>query len=237
MTNPLSASATRVLLIGLVAVLGLSLAARAVLPLGDWYAVKATACFAIIAAIAIGVVTGHHPFPRFGAANQVTTTRAAIVALVAGLIGEAPRPILAASASLAGLVVTLLDGVDGWLARRARMGSSYGARFDMETDAVLILALAVLVWTFGKAGVWVVVSGLLRYVFLVSSWLCGWMPATLPPSSRRQMICVVQIVGLLLAIVPAITPPLSAWLAGIALLMLCYSFAVDAVWLWRNRQA
>jgi multidrug efflux pump subunit AcrA (membrane-fusion protein) len=38
----------------------------------------------------------------------------------------------------------MLDGVDGWLARRHEIASRFGARFDMEVDALLILALSVL---------------------------------------------------------------------------------------------
>ena len=42
--------------------------------------------------------------------------------------------------ALAGLVL-LLDGVDGWLARRGGWCSRFGARFDMETDALLVLLI------------------------------------------------------------------------------------------------
>ena len=42
--------------------------------------------------------------------------------------------------------MTALDGVDGWLARRSGIASAFGARFDMEIDALLILVLAVLAW-------------------------------------------------------------------------------------------
>ena len=64
--------------------------------------------------------------------------------------------------------MTLLDGVDGWLARRHRIASAFGARFDMEIDALLILALSVLAWRHEKAGAWVVASGLLRYAFVAA---------------------------------------------------------------------
>ena len=160
-----------------------------------------------------------------------------IVVLVAGLIGERPRPIFAASAAAASLLVTMLDGVDGWLARRSAMQSRFGARFDMEVDGLLILALALLAWQHGKAGPWVVLSGLMRYVFVAAGWLWPWLVRPLPPSRRRQTICVVQIVALTLAIVPAIAPPFSRLLAAGALLTLSYSFLVDTVWLWRSRPA
>ena len=39
------------------------------------------------------------------------------------------------------------------------MASAFGARFDMETDALLLLVLAALAWQFDKAGAWVLASG------------------------------------------------------------------------------
>lgn len=167
-------------------------------------------------------------------ANHITTARALLVALVAALIGEPRRPAVAAGAVMASLLVTVLDGVDGWVARRRGTTSDFGARFDMEVDALLILALAILAWQYEKAGAWVVLSGLLRYLFVAAGWLLPRLRHPLPPSRRRQTICVVQIAGLMLALAPIITPPLSAQLAACALLALCYSFLVDALWLWHR---
>ena len=195
---------------------------------------KAAVFFAAIMLLAIGYVRAHHPFARFGPANQITTVRAMLVALVASLVGEPRLPGVAAGAATASLVVVLLDGVDGWLARRTRMSSAFGARFDMEIDALLILVLAILAWQYGKAGPWVLVSGLLRYLFVAAGWLAPWLRGPLPPSRRRQTICVVQIAALSLAIVPAIVPPASSLLAAAGLLALSYSFLVDTLWLWRH---
>jgi phosphatidylglycerophosphate synthase len=234
MTNSLRTRAIATELAGLTAVVGLSLWARAALGLGDGYPLKAAALFAIVLLLVLAGLSGHHPFARFGIANQITTARAALVVLVAALVGEPPRPILAASAAAASLVVTALDGLDGWLARRAGMQSRFGARFDMEVDGLLILALSLLVAEYGKAGRWVVLSGLMRYVFVAAGWTAGWLQHPLAPSRRRQTICVVQIVALTLAIVPAIGPPFSRLLAAAGLLTLSYSFLVDTVWLWRS---
>src|SRR5205085_2332105 len=109
----------------------------------------------------------------------------------------------------AAILATLLDGIDGWLARRSGMSSAFGARFDMEVDALLIMALSLLAWTYGKAGAWVIASGLLRYLFAVSGWIWPWMERPLEPSRRRQTVCVIQIVALISVMLPAVTPPLS----------------------------
>jgi phosphatidylglycerophosphate synthase len=234
--TPLRASVVTSKLIGLVMVVALATAARAWLPVGDRYALKAALLFAAILGLSIGFLQQHHPFARFGAANQITTLRAILVALVAGLVGEPQLPAIAAAAVAASLVVVLLDGVDGWLARRQQIASPFGARFDMEIDALLILALSVLAWRYGKAGGWVIASGLLRYWFVAAGAVLPWLRGALPASRRRQAICVVQIAALTLAMVPAIEPPASTLLAAAALIALGFSFLSDAVWLWRHAE-
>jgi phosphatidylglycerophosphate synthase len=233
--SPLRASVVTSKLLGLAAVVGLATAARAALPLGEGYPVKAAVLFAAIMGLSIGFLQQHHPFARFGAANQITTLRAILVALVAGLVGEPRLPAVAAAAAAASVAVTLLDGVDGWLARRHDIASRFGARFDMEIDALLILALSVLAWRHDKAGAWVIASGVLRYAFVAAGALAPWLRGALPPSRRRQTICVVQIAALTLVMLPSVQPPISSLLAASALGALTGSFLIDTVWLWQHR--
>jgi phosphatidylglycerophosphate synthase len=233
--GPLCTSVISTQVIAMVAVALVIVYARAAgLPLGAWYPLKTVGVFTAMMLIALGRVRGHHPHASFGPANQITTARAALVALVTGVIGEEPAPAVAECAAITALLATALDGVDGWLARRTRMMTAFGARFDMEIDAVLVQVLAILVWQYGKAGPWIIVSGLLRYVFLAAGWRWDRLRQPLFPSLRRKMICVVQIVSLAVAMVPAITPPLSTSIAALGLAALCYSFLVDTVWLWRR---
>jgi len=224
-------------LIGLLALVALARVAHSQLPVGGWYLLKSAACFGVIATLVdIFIGAGTHPFPRFGPANQVTTARAVLVALIVGAIGERASPAVAASAAGVSLAVTMMDGVDGWMARRSRMSSRFGARFDMEIDALLILSLSILVWENGKAGSWVVLSGLLRYVFVAAGRLLPQMRQPLPDSRRRQAICVVQVAGLIIALEPFVTPPASELIASAALVALACSFAVDTVWLLSDRR-
>jgi phosphatidylglycerophosphate synthase len=231
---PLRTSAATAHIIALTAVIVLAQLLGGVLPLRGLYVLKATVVLLGITLFSFGQLR-HHPFGRFGAANQLTTVRAILVALIAGLIGEPRFPMVAVAAGIASLIVTALDGVDGWIARRARVASAFGARFDMEVDALLILVLSILVWQFGKAGPWVLASGLVRYVFVVAGSVLPWLAAPLPPSRRRQTICVLQIAGLTLAIFPAVASPFSTALAAVALAALAGSFLVDTMWLWRAR--
>ena len=228
---PLRTSVITANAIGLVAVIALGSMTRAGLHLGELYPLKAVAVFAVVMLTAIGFVRDHHPFARFGPANGTTTARATLVALVVSLVGEPGVQVVAASAAGFTLLVTALDGVDGWFARRTRMASDFGARFDMETDALLVMALSVLAWQIRKgrsvgAAVWPAALPVRRWRLAVA--LASPSPS---PSIRRQTICVVQVVGLSLTIVPVIPTPLSTVLAAITLSALCYSFLVDVVWL------
>ncbi len=203
-----------------------------------WYSLKALTLFAIIIAVAMVGRSrqSDRQLDRFGPANWMTTLRLALVAMIAGFIGEPATPENAGFVASVAIVAAALDGLDGWLARRTRLSSAFGARFDMEVDALLILVLAVLAWEYAKAGTWVLLSGLLRYMFLAAGWVWPWMQNRLPPSRRRQAICVVQVVGLIATVSPLLVWQLSRLVAGVALSALSYSFLIDTLWLWRHAE-
>jgi phosphatidylglycerophosphate synthase len=173
----------------------------------------------------------------FGAANAVTLARAALTVLLGALVGAASTPALGWVLVGLGAVAVALDGVDGALARARNESNGFGARFDMETDALLILVLAALAWQHGKAGAWILAAGLTRYLFVAAGWAFGWLAAPLPSSLRRQAVCVVQIVSLLGALAPVVVPPWSAAVALVGLAALVWSFAIDVHWLARRARS
>ncbi len=198
------------------------------------YLAKTVAVFAAGVAVVLIGLPKHHPFASFGAANQVTLVRGVLVALLAGLVGERSDtgvPVLAVALAT---TVAVLDGVDGWLARRTRMASGFGARFDMEIDAVLIMVLALLAWLLGKAGAWVLCCGLLRYAFVGASVPLPWLRNPLPPSERRRAIAVVQMIALIVSLAPVVPVASSAPVAALGLAALSASFLLDIVWLFQN---
>lgn len=190
--------------------------------------------FVAMASIVLGRLRPFHPFATFGPANLVTLARGAIVAALFGLL-LAPQALRDQSVAfvLAALALAL-DGVDGWLARRSGMVSRFGARFDMEIDALLILALSATAWLDGKAGLWVLSIGLMRYAFVAASYAVPALAGDLPPSQRRKLVCVLQMAVLGLLAIPAVAPPWSAGLALLCLLALAWSFLVDTLWLLRK---
>ena len=156
----------------------------------------------------------YHPHPRFGLGNGITLARAA---------------------GAAGFAALALDGVDGWAARREGLASAFGARFDMEVDAFLVLALAAIAFSLGKAGPWVLAIGLMRYAFVLAGMLWPVLAAPLPRSRRRCGICVVVVAVLGLLLAPPVAPPVSTGLAALALALVAGSFATDLWWLGRHR--
>ena len=232
--DALRASALRHLAAALVATAAAAVALAATLSLGAAYVAASLAVGAVGAAAVLRHLPGRHPHARFGPANAVTLARAVPVALLPGLVVVPPSEAAAAFAALAGALAAILDGLDGRLARRHGVASPFGARFDMETDSLLVMALAVLAWRWDRAGAWVLLSGLMRYLFVAAGALAPWMRRPLPPRWRRQAVCVVQIVVLLAVVAPLLPAAASAPLALAGLAILAGSFAADIAWLARR---
>ena len=197
--------------------------------------------YAVIVSMMLRGLKGHAPHAGFGLANRVTLLRAGIATVLSaiaieGLLGGYNGLELGAphsgnmwswavvAAAVAGLI---LDGVDGWLARRLELTSAFGARFDMEVDALSVLALAMLVVVSGRTGGWVLFIGLMRYIFIALGWLWPALAAPLPPSFRRQAICVLTTASLVIALLPGVRPPGAGILLGSGTAALVWSFGAD----------
>lgn len=170
-----------------------------------------------------------------GWANRVTLARGILVALLAGALAD-PRLLASHALPLVSLatLALLLDGVDGWVARRTRTDSLFGAHFDMELDAFFILVLCLALIVLGKVGPWVVLIGAMRYVFVMAGLRLAWLQHPLPPSQRRKAVCVWQVAALMLALLPMVDTSAAAWLAATALAGLVASFGRDIGWLYRR---
>lgn len=200
---------------------------------------------AVYAGIALGIRQGLLNDARaaaiavggLGGANRITLLR---VTLALPLLGLVLWPQVIDDATriwsvVLGTLALSLDGLDGWLARRTSTESSFGARFDMESDAALLMVLSVLAWRADEVGAWVLGIGLMRYAFVAAGWIWPWLNAPLPPSMRRKVICVVQGIALLIALAPLTPVVLGLGLLVAALATLTWSFAIDTWWLARHR--
>ena len=127
----------------------------------------------------LGLGRGRYtPAGAFGAANAVTLLRLVLIAALA-LIGLPQRGELAALLMFA---VFALDGVDGWLARSRQLASAFGARFDMECDALLVLVGSLLLYLRGRLPAFILLPGALRYAYVLA---LAWLPGALASSRAR----------------------------------------------------
>ncbi len=183
----------------------------------------------------------HYPHDRLGLCNTVTHFRATLTAGLAAVVPNAPAvaadPLLAWTVVAIATIALACDGIDGWAARRSGLSSRFGARFDMEVDSVLALLLALVVWQTGKLGDWVLLLGLMRYLYLGAMWLLPWLNRPTPPRFSGKLVCVIQIAVLIALLSPLVTGLWAVGLAGCALALVIWSFGVDIRYLWRLRSA
>lgn len=182
------------------------------------------------------LVVSFWPHGSFGWANRVTLGRGVLVAIVAGALAANAFTNAIWLWLAVAVIALLLDGVDGWIARRTKTHTPFGARFDMELDAVLILILCIGLLQSEHLGIWALLIGGMRYLFIAASWPFPWLKAPLFASFRRKAVCVWQVVALLLALTPLTSPLATSLLALSALITLIYSFGFDVWWLYQKRQ-
>jgi len=222
---------------GAVAMVAIAGATWRLLDLPATFLAEVAVLYLGLGALLLALVPPELPGRGIGPANRITLGRLVGAACLAGFVGqgEALRevggwPVFTVIAAL-----LALDGVDGWAARRGGTASPFGARFDMEVDAALLLVLSVLTWEAGLAGAWVLGIGLFRYGFVAAGAVWPWLRGSLPASRRRKAVCVLQGVALGAAWCPASLPPLIPPALLLSLTALAASFAMDVALLRRRR--
>lgn len=164
-----------------------------------------------------------------GLANTITAARLLGLVLILAVAPESGGLI-----GLATFAVYALDGLDGWIARRRGEASSFGAQFDMESDshAMLLVSLhLVLVRGFGS---WVLVCGLMRYLYVAARWAAGPVQVRERRSSWGRVVYSLVVVSLAIGCVPSWEPVATPLMAAATGLLLC-SFAPDFAQLARGR--
>jgi len=169
-----------------------------------------------------------------GPGDLVTLVRATLSCAVAASVVQSfvgqPTPSALVGMAASALV---LDAVDGPVARRTRTVSAFGARFDGEADAFLILVLSVEVSR--SFGPWVLVIGAARYVFGLAGWMLPWLRGPLPFRFWRKVVT--AFLGGTLVLAAADVAPRAPMLVAllVALALVAESFGRDVVWLRRHR--
>jgi phosphatidylglycerophosphate synthase len=203
------------------------------LSLAGWLAGVA---YILVSSVLLSVGLDRRGMTRVGPANAATATRSLLVGFITSLVVTSltqpiPVPLLIGAA----VVALLLDGVDGWLARRFGSESALGARFDMEVDAFLMLVLTV--FDARILGWWILAIGLMRYAYVAAGWMLPWLRGQLPPRYWRKVVTAVSGIALTLAASGLVSPLFGQIVLGVALMLLIESFGRDVIWLFRRRRS
>jgi phosphatidylglycerophosphate synthase len=157
------------------------------------------------------------PAGAFGVANGVTAARIGLLMLLPPAASTGSGVLIALS-----LVILGLDGLDGWLARRYNLSSTFGAFFDKETDALFLLLLCGLAAFRGPLPLWILGAGLLRYGFVVVLFLLPAARKTESRSSWARYVYGCMVGALLVSFLPY--PSLWRPLVSVATAALLVSF-------------
>ena len=193
----------------------------------------AAVCFLLLAAL-----VGRYSRTRsLRLADLVTLARGLGVCFLAGFTLQALAGGLARNGVLAmiimGTLCLTLDGVDGRVARARGEATAFGARFDVETDAAMLIVLSIAVAALGIAGWWVLTIGAMRYGYVAVSLIVPALRTPLPYRYSNKVIAVVQALALLGALAFGLTHG-AHWVLTMSLLAalasLCWSFGRSVIW-------
>jgi phosphatidylglycerophosphate synthase len=190
--------------------------------------------FAAVMWLALTVALARHGLRRLGPADRVTLTRTVLVGGVAALVVDASgRPGVQPALVTLAAVALVLDRVDGEVARRTGTVSRFGAAFDMEVDAFLILVLSGYVAR--DVGPWVLLIGVARYALWVAGRLQPWLRGDVPVRPWAKVVAAVQ--GIVLTVVAAdvLPRPAADLVLVVALALLMESFGHQVWWLRAHR--
>jgi CDP-diacylglycerol--glycerol-3-phosphate 3-phosphatidyltransferase len=169
-------------------------------------------------------------FPDLGAANRITLVRGILVAHLAGFallpwprMKVGPLPWAWIPGMLYGAAV-ILDGLDGTIARRTARVTRMGRQLDMETDALGLLAAAMVAVAAGKLPPVYLAAGLAYYLFSAGIRIrasLGKPAAEVHPWQGARIIAGFQMALATAALLPPVRPPaatLAAWVVMVPLL-------------------
>ncbi|MCX8049005.1 MAG: CDP-alcohol phosphatidyltransferase family protein [Methylohalobius sp.] len=159
-----------------------------------------------------------------GVANTITLARLGLT-LALPLTGSWAAGVAAA--------IWLLDGLDGFIARRLGEVSDFGDLLDKETDACFTLILG-LVLVERTLPLWLLVPGALRYGFVLALWTMRLSAFDLPGLRVTRWIGSMLLFSLILGLTSI---PGRLELLATATWLALFSFAYSFYRIWPNRPA
>jgi len=122
-------------------------------------------CFGTLTSFLVYTVINKQVFkvlqPVGGYANWITFFRMGLLLYVGFQFQSLSYPVIC----MLFIINILLDITDGIVARKCKTESDFGLYFDMELDAFYVCLAALILYLEALVGSWVIIIGLLRYLY------------------------------------------------------------------------
>lgn len=169
--------------------------------------------------------------PTLGYGNGITITRGVLISLLAGfLFIPEPTTALAWLPALFYTTASILDYLDGYVARLTNHTTILGEVLDMEFDGLgLLIAIGVAI-RYGQLPPWYLLLGFGRQLFLLGIWIYqqrGLPTYELTESANRRIIAGFQMGFISVILWPVLTPPLTTIICILFSIPLTASFGRD----------
>ena len=179
---------------------------------------------------------------RFSFASKITYIRLtiSIVLLTASIASSRDAAIFRvfyneSTFIILALISLLLDGLDGFIARRYNDTSKFGELFDQESDNFLMFVLSISLYINKDIGLYVFLIPAYRYIFITLMTKYSWLKNTLPDSILRKSVCVMTTLLMIISHEVYFNEFIFNFIINLALFIITFSFSKDIIWLYRNK--
>lgn len=195
----------------------------------------------ILILLRIGIPLNYHPRQKvlhsnLGYGTWITITRAMLIAILAGYLFQ-PWPLSRLvpgwpswTPGILYLAASLLDYLDGRVARASQQETRLGAFLDINIDALGLLVAALLAVWYGQLPVAYLSVGAAYYLFIFGIWLRKKYSKPVfevKPRRSARIIAGFQMGFVGIALLPVISPPIKIVAAYIFMIPLLVGFAND----------
>ncbi len=166
-----------------------------------------------------------------GIANWITLTRGVLIAFLSGfiLMVKPDNWILWVPAILY-LVASILDYLDGIVARITNSGTLLGADLDIDMDGLGVIVASLVAIHYGQIPLVYLLVGIARYLFLIGISIRrkrGLVVKSLPASPYRRGLAGAQMGFLVAVLFPVFKPPATSIAAIFFMTPFLISFLMD----------
>jgi len=164
-----------------------------------------------------------------GYANWITVIRLSIILFLGFTYHLFPNYLL----FFGFLTAVILDGVDGFLARKYGHSSKVGEALDMETDAFMVILISWIHYESGSLPWWILIPGGLRYYYELGFFWLKDQAQDFPPKRIRATIAVIFFSTLLAPFIfPSNLSIIMIWIAS-TLIIISFTASIISRLLWR----